>query len=855
MNIKLSVDTHCIKDTPKDKIPYSVISKSIGKNPCGLSLEGIAEVIENGYTISSPIYSNGEKKKENIIEMQLFILDFDGNRSSEFTYEDALKRAENYNLPVIISYETKSSVDWNRFRFIFLFDEPVHDVRLMNIINLLLLHVFPEADNTKDLSKMFLPGRNVRLHSRKPFYFDTLVVAARDFCLSKAKSTWVNLLKKFNSQYGLVTKGTDIFTGDEITLSNFGTLTFQSIYINMECNAKVPKSSLGKYIYFHEAAHNPPKIISENSKSSFQLRDKSVLTSNCKLMSKFVNGRRLPHEEWFGLASNLIHIKGGQKLFADIISRYGDIYDNVPFKIKQVEYSARMNYNPYNCESFCPYSEECSHEANLILTLRNRHRKMKRIAGYSEKYAELSEVREKMRRFFRDAIYNISSVNVLKAPTGSGKSTAHLNFLKESDLYTINAYPNAHLMREKYYEALSMGIDAYCTPTIDDLYPNLTEKQESEIKSMYEIGAGGIPTKLLKEWSKDNAYIRDYLNALENIPHKGNIFTTHARLLQMPCDIMSGAVVFIDEDIVPMMISCSAVTVDEFRRLFNAVRDVPIKNKLMEIGNNILGNSHYFSLDKMEFPVEFKIQTMNFFSEMNIGFSQNIWGLIESGNYYYHATSECVYFTVRNDINRAGKIIMMSATANEEICRKAFGGLVNFCDLGQIKYKGKVVIHANKSCSRNYLSANDAEKIIRDIVAKHGDCAYITFKEYAQFISNEFPRTHYGQAIGTNDFEGKNLVVIGLNHRPFYVYELFGRELGIYDSDTLSMRKTTLYGFEFYMMTYAKPGLRNIQQYMISSDLEQAIGRARLIYHDCTVHLYGNFPARQGILDSEMIPK
>lgn len=119
-------------------------------------------------------------------------------------------------------------------------------------------------------------------------------------------------------------------------------------------------------------------------------------------------------------------------------------------------------------------------------------------------------------------------------------------------------------------------------------------------------------------------------------------------------------------------------------------------------------------------------------------------------------------------------------------------------------------------------------------------------------IGPKYRRTHYGQAVGTNDFEGRNLVVIGLNHRPFYVYELFARSLGIDCSDTLSTRMTQFNGFEFYMMTYANSELRNIQQYMIGSDLEQAIGRARLIYHDCTVHLYGNFPARQGILESEI---
>ena len=208
MKVKLSVDTHCIKDAPKANIPYGVISKAIGKNPRELSLEEVAEVIENGYTISSPIYKNRNRNKENIIEMQLFILDFDGKDGCVLDYVDALKRAEDYALPVVISYETKSSVNWSRYRLIFLYNEPISDIRIMDMINRLLLHIFPEADqSTKDLSKIFLPGSNVRLHSGKQFHIDTLVVAAKCFCKA---STWSALISNFKKEHGLVIKDNNI---------------------------------------------------------------------------------------------------------------------------------------------------------------------------------------------------------------------------------------------------------------------------------------------------------------------------------------------------------------------------------------------------------------------------------------------------------------------------------------------------------------------------------------------------------------------------------------------------------------------------------------------------------------------
>jgi len=55
------------------------------------------------------------------------------------------------------------------------------------------------------------------------------------------------------------------------------------------------------------------------------------------------------------------------------------------------------------------------------------------------------------------------------------------------------------------------------------------------------------------------------------------------------------------------------------------------------------------------------------------------------------------------------------------------------------------------------------------------------------------------------------------------------------------------YVFKFY--TYSDPILRDIQFWLIESELEQAVGRARLLRKDCVVYLYSNFPLSQAILE------
>lgn len=58
----------------------------------------------------------------------------------------------------------------------------------------------------------------------------------------------------------------------------------------------------------------------------------------------------------------------------------------------------------------------------------------------------------------------------------------------------------------------------------------------------------------------------------------------------------------------------------------------------------------------------------------------------------------------------------------------------------------------------------------------------------------------------------------------------------------------TYNGYRFRFTTFDDEILRTIQFYIIETDLEQAVGRARLLRCDATVKLFSNFPLRQAIL-------
>lgn len=109
---------------------------------------------------------------------------------------------------------------------------------------------------------------------------------------------------------------------------------------------------------------------------------------------------------------------------------------------------------------------------------------------------------------------------------------------------------------------------------------------------------------------------------------------------------------------------------------------------------------------------------------------------------------------------------------------------------------------------------------------------------------------HFGNTEGVDRLKGKNLLIIGTPHQNESVYKLIGCHLGMeVNGDVLAERRISSGGYEFVLMTYKGEGLRNLQLYFIRKELEQSIGRARLLREECTVVVLSNFPCEQGELN------
>ena len=90
-----------------------------------------------------------------------------------------------------------------------------------------------------------------------------------------------------------------------------------------------------------------------------------------------------------------------------------------------------------------------------------------------------------------------------------------------------------------------------------------------------------------------------------------------------------------------------------------------------------------------------------------------------------------------------------------------------------------------------------------------------------------------------------DIAVIGTPHNSPVLYKMVGAMLGYDTSGSLHRYRVERGGYSFPMMSYDDGKMRNMQLFFIESELEQAVGRARLLRENCTVYVFSNYACQQ----------
>lgn len=468
-----------------------------------------------------------------------------------------------------------------------------------------------------------------------------------------------------------------------------------------------------------------------------------------------------------------------------------------------------------------------------------------KIDGYREEFVSLEEAVDDLEHYLKKAIESKdTSIHVIKAQVGIGKTHAYIKSMARlKHLRFLIALSTNLLKNEVGDRVVDEGVDMFKTPSLHEIKPEVPIKHWDYIEMQYKRG----------QYRKVHPYIKRVL-AKENIPclrrymeqrdlyleAKGNIITTHKKLLHMDEEsLRCFDVILVDEDIVlkSIMPNHTAIPVSELKKLAKKTTNIHLVQKIKDL-LKCIRTQRFFTLDGFEVDQDDLDKKLNVDIDIPAFCSATHFCYRDKSKEKNLKEDEIVFMNpvfLKDNV----KYIIVSATADESVYRDVFGDRVKFYECRTARYKGVLNQYVGKSFSR--VSIDNSPGIFKQIIEKTGIKNIITFMKYA------LGPLYIGNVEGSNIFEAQDLNVVATPYEAEFIYKLFLFSLDVeFDiDDEMEVQTVARNGYLFQMNTYHDEKLRNLQLWMIESQLEQAVGRARLLRHDCVVNLFSNYPLRQ----------
>ena len=830
MNIDVNIDSQTCKSKPPSGI-IGIIGTRVSKNIENISLEEFINRVGDKGTAFTRAILKGGRKNENFQKQRLLVLDFDGTLSEK----EFKKRCQEYNLSYLFLYKTFNwSKEDRRFRAVFLIDRWVEKRELANAANLMLNKIFPEADQAcKDLCRLFLGGKQVIDRNLNASL--NVVALAREtenYIYETSKKNFIRDLSSFAKSIGVKTceRRLCIFE-DNVEFEKSGNI------INDNGIQMILPDENGTKI--------KEKIQNWTGKDVAIIAkyDAEGLCELCPLLKDFAEGNDIHHDLKFMLATNLQYFKGGKNLFFSCLTEKKE-------KWARDWKNQIVTYLPTRCAKYpCPYCPEC--KCNTLYEKASR--KIQKLSEQDEFYP-LEECRMELRELLVEAIDSKENgIYVLKAQTAIGKTEQYCELVKNHpEIKFIIVVPTLLLQWEVVSRLEKIGVKCCMTESIVIKVKNLGISELNElIEEAFEGGYGVRIVKIIRNFRKEHydQLTVEQKKGLEQILKKAKIeettaqciVTTHALFLLKEMYRMDEYVKIVDEDIL--------------MTLFRQTHVVPLKTleKLLEedwifgdIERTIqdilkLGDQEVMSLRSNGLPEKI-LDEMYLHRQKLEGPVPLLFGCT---HVVMDKKNNKIVFGKKSQLDGYGKLIILSATANKKLYEDYFKGhRVIFRSIHNAKYKGKVVQYTAHSLSRAYFMTNGMSEVVKRIQDQFiGEIPIIGFKML-------FPNSkiHFGKTEGFNEYKGKNIAVVGTPHTSPVLYKLIGAMLGYCTAGEMKRRKIKRNGYSFSIMTYSNEEMQNLQLFFIESELEQAIGRARLLNEECTVYVFSNYPCQQAEL-------
>lgn len=883
----------CLSKTRCNDIPSETTRRGqeneIASNVCSVKKSQVQEFVElvgkKGHSFCPSTFINVYRRKDTFKQTQLFALFFNNSsndnkkHSNSFSFDDIAQRARQYNLPIFFAYDVFSSFLWESnhqlFCIVFLNEIPIFNLQEAEAIQKALLTIFPEADRKHGgVIDLYFGGNSILYYDETMPTINPDVVFMNMCLYLKNRYGATNYKRKvisFAEDAGILLDGRNlpIVSLAEVLIDNSNlNIDEESLQdSHQKNNKKSPKPSMyskGDYgeklsrlsytINFHNdiAQKELDQSTSPTKPNIHQPYRSDVIKSisfNCKLYHEFEStstGRRLTYQELLGLVTNLARVESGRKVFMSILGSKSFSKDD-GFAVNNWDYYFYYlkQRNPYPCSSFCPYHKTCTHGQNILSTCSIRPHQIERVSDNEKSLVDLDEAVEDFKQAFNTAVDSSENVwHIIKSQTALGKTQTLLQLLSDHpDMKVLIVVPTNKLKREVAERAEEMGIHLNISPSLHEIGDKLSVGVWEDIVDLLNSGKSPISriiTAIEKGEKCDAKLLKKYLTERDIFySSDGCAITTHRRLSSI--DLRKYDFVIIDEDYIfsTILVDRTAVPLSDLKRLKNKL---PARDSLCAKIKKIQKKSNlheFFTVNEIDYNESYA----------DIHTEINIRALCEGTHFCCLESSShnqrSIVFTRQPSLPDNIKFIMLSATENEDICKYCFGEeRVRFYNCKAARLSGMLYQYYGRPMSRAYL--DEHPKVMEQIKNWSGFEHTITFKKYTDYCTDDM---YFGNCVGCDVLKGENIDVIGTPHQPEWVYKLFAFTLGFDVVATLNPCSiVTNNGYRFRFATFDDEILRTIQFYIIETDLEQAVGRARLLRCDATVNLFSNFPLRQAIL-------
>jgi len=907
--LKIHLNHITVLSREDKKNPYKgigvITNQFKSSSPVEITFDAFCKHVLQGKGFVNCIFNEGTKAKAEILESNLIALDFDNqehykdpDRPYLLSSSDFLSRCESIGIyPNLVYHSPSSSPELEKYRAVFVLSEPCMNwQKLETFLHLFRDLLFPECDKkSAEPSQFFYGGKSLvqEWNSIDTINIENLDQMVYKFCLNKTPKYAAQTLNRLFDNFLPKLLSTNTLYLDFLPEIS------QEISKWMESNpalcenkarvtySHVPQSHTSTPKGQKKSVKRTPEVIEyveslKRSKNNFKFkRYEKELKISCPLLGDYDRGIKIPNDLIAALTSNLYYMSGGEEY---MIKTMEEVHipkgNNARGKAGEIVSTCksikRYDYAPYSCASSgCPYFSTCERRGSNILSQTGfkEETKIYKIEDYQPVILDSTSYRIKQNETLNQIYTNPSTrVTAYRAETGSGKTKWYLDAVREGKIRKcLVALPRHSNLDEV---SVALGIqrgkmqDGKFVAAKQTKFKNkfrLAEYEEDREKSLAREKSYYYEAEML-EFAEDIEHVQNLqldLDKVDNVRYSTVTFTTHADLSNRK-DLDSFDTIIIDEDFDSHSLHEATIKLSDLTTLMDIIEHDYTEEKriqLLPIFNYLKSTK---GIDELEYriPVKqtgFTIEEWKAFIYSNKNkISSPVVNLVKA-DLICKTDEGTISLSWKTELFPNHKVMILSATIEEEITKMQYGEEISFVDIGDCEKKQELIQYSANSFSVDSINQLDRRdklgEIINSIDATGSSIAWVACPLKAEDrIKVEFPKgtdiIHFGATSGVNYLSGKNGIIYGTPYpSPELVKLLYATWTG--DLETVNTKlkckigkniKVVHRGAVSKMTLFENEKLRAIQLYLIKKEIFQTIGRGRGIDHDVKIFIFSNFP-------------